>query len=45
VGYKDVEKEKTESEKEDIDWGKVLSDSVAQATTILTLVILINNLD
>ncbi len=45
VGYKDAKKEKKEGEKEDIDWGKVLSDSVAQATTILTLVLLINNIN
>lgn len=46
VGYKDVKAPEGEKgQKEDIDWGKVLSDSVAQATTILTLVILINNLN
>ena len=46
VGFKDVKApDAPGTEKEDIDWGKVLSDSVAQATTILTLVILINNLD
>jgi len=45
VGYKDPEEPKGEGDDEGIDWGEVLSDSVAQATTILTLVILINNLD
>ena len=45
VGYKDVKDPLAEGENEGIDWGEVLSDSVAQATTILTLVILINNLD
>ena len=45
VGYKDVKDKTKDGEKSETDWGKVLSDSVAQATTILTLVILINNLD
>lgn len=45
VGLKEKKNKENGQEKEDIDWGKVLSDSVAQATTILTLVILINNLD
>lgn len=44
VAYKKSEN-KEESEKEDIDWGKVLSDSVAQATTVLTLILLIQRLD
>lgn len=34
-----------EKEKEDIDWTKVLGDSVAQAMSILTLILLIQRLD
>ena len=34
-----------EGEKEEIDWTKVLSDSVAQAMSILTLILLIQRLD
>ena len=41
VGYKS--EEKTEDEKNaDVDWTKVLGDSVAQAMSILTLILLIN---
>lgn len=39
---KDIEDEEI---KEDIDWTKVLSDSVAQAMSILTLILLIQRLD
>jgi protein involved in polysaccharide export with SLBB domain len=35
----------TEKERKDIDWGEVLADSIAQATTILSLVLLLRNLD
>ncbi len=37
-------KERIEGEKKDVDWGKVFADSVAQATAILTLVLLLQNL-
>ena len=43
VAYK---KEKTKEEKEDkeIDWNKIINDSVAQISTIMTLVILFKTL-
>lgn len=45
VGKKDPEKEEAESTKEPVDWGQVLADSIAQATSILTLLILIQNIN
>ena len=45
VGKKPVDPEKEKKEKEDIDWGKVLADSITQATAILTLILLIERLD
>lgn len=45
VGYKPVDVLKAAQEKEAIDWGKVLAESVAQATTVLTLVLLVQRLD
>jgi polysaccharide biosynthesis/export protein len=39
------EKEKEETEKEKVDWGKTLADSIAQATAILALVILIQQIN
>ena len=33
------------SEDEDIDWGNILSNSIAQATAILSLILLIQNVD
>lgn len=46
VGYKTVKKEEgPNSEKKDIDWGGVLADSIAQATTILSLILLLQNVD
>ena len=45
VGYKPVDVLKAKQEKEPIDWGRVLADSVAQATTVLTLVLLVQRLD
>lgn len=44
VGYKSLDKNK-EEEKTDVDWTKVLGDSVAQAMSILTLILLIQRLD
>ena len=45
VGKKPVDPEKDKKEKEDIDWGRVLADSITQATAILTLILLIQRLD
>ncbi|MEO1409511.1 MAG: SLBB domain-containing protein [Bacteroidota bacterium] len=45
VGEKPVEPEKEMEDKEDIDWGRVLADSITQATAILTLILLIQRLD
>ncbi|MCO6461936.1 MAG: SLBB domain-containing protein [Saprospiraceae bacterium] len=44
VGFKDPKKERTEP-KEKADWVKILGDSIAQATAILTLVVLINTIN
>ena len=44
VGYKPVPVENEESTS-DVDWTKVLGDSVAQAMSILTLILLIQRLD
>lgn len=38
------DKEKKE-EREDIDWGKIFANSVAQATTILSLILLLQRID
>ena len=43
VGNKEV-KPVTEKQKEDIDWGTVLRDSLTQATAVLTLLILVDQL-
>lgn len=46
VVYKrNKEKKESKDQGESVDWGKVLSDSVAQATTVLTLILLIQRLD
>lgn len=44
VGYKDPKKIPVEP-KEKTDWAKVIAESVAQATAILTLVVLINTIN
>ena len=44
VGFKSLEKN-VEENKEEVDWTKVLGDSVAQAMSILTLILLITRLD
>jgi len=44
VGYEQPKPERTEP-KEKANWSKVIADSVAQATAILTLVLLINTLN
>lgn len=45
VPVKSDKKEKEREEKEPTDWNKVLKDAIAQATTILTLVILMQNIN
>ncbi|MDG1101511.1 MAG: SLBB domain-containing protein [Saprospiraceae bacterium] len=46
VGYKILKKENTPNgEKKDIDWGSVLADSIAQATTVLSLILLLQSVD
>jgi protein involved in polysaccharide export with SLBB domain len=46
VGYKDVEPEKLKGEKEeDVKWGDILANSIAQATAILSLILLIQNVN
>ena len=44
VGYKSEEKE-DEEKKTDVDWTQLLGDSVSQAMSILTLILLISRLD
>ncbi len=45
VAAKKVNVIKEGEEKEDVDWGKVLANSIAQATGILSLILLIQNID
>ncbi len=46
VGRKPVDPQKeAKKDKEDIDWGKVLADSIAQATAILTVILLVQRLN
>lgn len=45
VGYKEVKKPKVAGEKKNVDWGKVVADSIAQATAILSLILLIDRLN
>jgi protein involved in polysaccharide export with SLBB domain len=40
-----LDKIEGEKERKDIDWGEVLADSIAQATTILSLVLLLRNIN
>ncbi len=42
---KKLDREGKEKENKDIDWGEVMADSIAQATAILSLVLLLRNLD
>ena len=44
VGRVEPEPEALPSEKEDIDWGRVVSSTLAQATAILTLILLVDRL-
>jgi protein involved in polysaccharide export with SLBB domain len=41
VGYVEKKKELERKERKEIDWSKVVADSVAQATVLLTLIILV----
>lgn len=43
VGYK-KKKSKEDKEKEEVDWNKIITDSVAQISTIMTLVILFKSI-
>ena len=45
VGYKDVKTEKEKKTRKEIDWGKVMADSVGQATAILSLILLLERLN
>ncbi len=46
IGYKDIKKEDgPNGEKKDIDWSGVLADSIAQATTVLSLILLLQSVD
>jgi len=45
IGRKKVKPEKEQREKEDTDWGKVVANSIAQVTAVLTLVLLTQRLD
>ncbi|MDH3648483.1 MAG: SLBB domain-containing protein [Saprospiraceae bacterium] len=42
VGVKPPKQDAIGGEKEDVDWGRVLSDAVAQATAVLTLILLLD---
>ena len=45
MGYKDVKTEKEKKTRKEIDWGKVMADSVGQATAILSLILLLERLN
>jgi len=46
VGYKDVKiKEEKGEKEEDVKWGDILANSIAQATAILSLILLIQNVN
>ncbi|MEP7196814.1 MAG: SLBB domain-containing protein [Saprospiraceae bacterium] len=45
VGAKDAKKIEAKKDKKDIDWGKVVADSIAQATGVLSLILLIERLN
>jgi protein involved in polysaccharide export with SLBB domain len=46
VGYKDIKvRDEKGKEKEDVKWGDVLANSIAQATAILSLILLIQNVN
>ncbi|MBK6544128.1 MAG: hypothetical protein IPG12_02415 [Saprospiraceae bacterium] len=45
VGYKEVKAEKLKKDRKDVDWAKVVADTIAQATAILSLILLIDRLN
>jgi protein involved in polysaccharide export with SLBB domain len=45
VGYAEKKKEAVKSDKKEVDWGKVLADSIAQATALLSFILLIQRLN
>lgn len=45
VGFKEITPEKQKKEKKDVDWGKVVADTIGQATAILSLILLIDRLN
>lgn len=44
VGYAEKKKDKEKSDKEKTDWGKILSDTIAQTTALLSFILLIQRL-
>ena len=45
VGYAEKKKEVKKGDKKEVDWGKVLADSIAQATALLSFILLIQRLN
>ncbi|MBL7818155.1 MAG: SLBB domain-containing protein [Saprospiraceae bacterium] len=45
VGYAEKKKEVKKGERKEVDWGKVLADSIAQATALLSFILLIQRLN
>ncbi len=45
VGLKETSAEKQKKVKKDVDWGKVVADTIGQATAILSLILLIDRLN
>jgi protein involved in polysaccharide export with SLBB domain len=45
VGLKETTAEKQKKVKKDVDWGKVVADTIGQATAILSLILLIDRLN
>ncbi|HEX5624550.1 MAG TPA: SLBB domain-containing protein, partial [Saprospiraceae bacterium] len=44
VGEKDIKPQKTDKTRKDVDWPKVLADTLAQATAVISLILLIDRL-
>ncbi len=45
VGYAEKKKEAKKGDRKEVDWGKVLADSIAQATALLSFILLIQRLN
>jgi protein involved in polysaccharide export with SLBB domain len=45
VGYAEKKKESKKGDRKEVDWGKVLADSIAQATALLSFILLIQRLN